>query len=306
MLCMYSMNLRNGQSIAGVRTEIRYFLEVATTGNFTKAAVKLRIGQSALSKAIERLESDLGVRLLDRGRKGARLTGQGQIFWRRVREWVDNWESIASEFSGSPPNLRVNLRMGCHPMIARTLLPDVLCRFETNPPGFRLSVVTTGSLSVSESVREGDLDFGIVIKPAAFPDVLCIHIMDVHTSFWTGHTTTNGRQANESSDLFVCPEMPELGDLLDRLPLKGKEYSQIVHVSDYDTIALTIAMSKGVGVLPDHVAAMMVPKALKRVHPKAAVRSGLYLIYRRNLVQQKYLKVFQTALEESVRSLDWA
>ncbi|RBL65153.1 LysR family transcriptional regulator, partial [Pseudomonas sp. MWU13-2625] len=56
---------------------VRYFLAIADSGSFTRAASELGIAQPALSQALNRMEKELGVRLFDRSRRGATLTPAG-------------------------------------------------------------------------------------------------------------------------------------------------------------------------------------------------------------------------------------
>ena len=59
-------------------TELKYFLEVAKTGNITRASERLGVTQPSLTLALQRLEDKAGVTLLERSRKGSHLTRQGE------------------------------------------------------------------------------------------------------------------------------------------------------------------------------------------------------------------------------------
>jgi DNA-binding transcriptional LysR family regulator len=82
------------------------FLAVAREGNFTKAAAKLGVSQSALSHAIRGLEARLGVRLLARTTRSVAPTGAGE---RLLRTIGPRFEEIETHPSSDP---RRNLRMG--------------------------------------------------------------------------------------------------------------------------------------------------------------------------------------------------
>lgn len=60
--------------------QLTYFLEIAKMKNFTKAAANLYISQSALSKTVKAMESELGVQLIDRTVNHFKLTPEGEIF----------------------------------------------------------------------------------------------------------------------------------------------------------------------------------------------------------------------------------
>jgi len=86
------------------RGQLRYFVTVADEGQITRAASKLHIAQPALSQAIARLESDLGVELLERHPRGVTLTPAGEAFLAKARAALTAWtEAVmtAQSFAGS-------------------------------------------------------------------------------------------------------------------------------------------------------------------------------------------------------------
>jgi DNA-binding transcriptional LysR family regulator len=71
-------------------THLRYFVTVAEEGQVTSAARRLQIAQPALSQAISQLESELGLRLLDRHARGVKLTAEGEAFLVKARVAVES------------------------------------------------------------------------------------------------------------------------------------------------------------------------------------------------------------------------
>ncbi len=71
------------------RGHLRYFVAVAEEGQMTRAAARLHVAQPALSQAISRLESDLGIRLFERNARGVRLTSDGKTFLAKARQAID-------------------------------------------------------------------------------------------------------------------------------------------------------------------------------------------------------------------------
>lgn len=78
---------------------IRYFLTIVDEGSFARAAQKLDVTQSALSRSVQSLESSLGVKLLDRGKFGAAPTVFGRVLIERGRTLIGDASVIAREIS---------------------------------------------------------------------------------------------------------------------------------------------------------------------------------------------------------------
>jgi DNA-binding transcriptional LysR family regulator len=126
-----------GAAMSFRRGQLEYFVAVAEDGQMTRAARRLRIAQPALSQAIAQLETELGLKLLDRHPRGVSLTAAGQAFYAKARVAVsasDVAESTARSlargqrgaidfgFLGAPPSLVGRIEMDgfalAHPEVA--------------------------------------------------------------------------------------------------------------------------------------------------------------------------------------------
>jgi DNA-binding transcriptional LysR family regulator len=92
-------------------SQLRYFLAVLETGNFTKAAEGLSVSQPSLSMGIKRLEQELGVLLFDRDSRKVSLSKAGQLFAERARLILAQYEAALSDFRVIQE--RMVLRLGC-------------------------------------------------------------------------------------------------------------------------------------------------------------------------------------------------
>lgn len=93
---------------------VRYFTVVAEYGNFGRAATSLHLAQPSLSRQIQRLEAQLGVRLFDRSPQGSSLTGAGQAFLPRARILLQEAEQAAraARAAVQPPTVTVGCAEG--------------------------------------------------------------------------------------------------------------------------------------------------------------------------------------------------
>ncbi|MCR4791834.1 MAG: LysR family transcriptional regulator [Lachnospiraceae bacterium] len=81
--------------------QLRYIATVAETGNITEAAAKLYIAQPSLTASIQELEKEYGITIFERGKKGIRLTPEGEEFLGYARQVLDQTNLIEERYTGS-------------------------------------------------------------------------------------------------------------------------------------------------------------------------------------------------------------
>ncbi len=123
---------------------LRYFIAVAEELHFSRAAERLHIEQSPLSRTIKKLESDLGVILLERTTRGTRLTWAGQVFLEDARRIVVSFEQAKANAKSAAKGNRGALRVALSGSIARSHLSSLLalCLQEEPEVGIWLSEVS--------------------------------------------------------------------------------------------------------------------------------------------------------------------
>jgi LysR family transcriptional regulator, hydrogen peroxide-inducible genes activator len=151
--------------------QLRYFLAVARSGHFGAAAERCAVTQPALSMQIQELEKELGLQLLERGRKGVGLTAGGRDIAVRaarvladVRDLVDSARHLSDAFSGP-------FRFGAIPSIAPYLLPQLLPLMRARHPDLDLHLRETQTQRLLEELADGDLDLVLLALPIEHPGV---------------------------------------------------------------------------------------------------------------------------------------
>ena len=144
----------------------RYFVAVAEELHFRRAAERLHLAQPALSQQVKKLETELGVDLFNRTRRGVALTRAGAVFLeeaRRVLRMADEAARAAQEAaSGAVGRLRVGLLADAVP----ASVPRAIVRFSTRFPGVEVIPETLSARRAIEDVRAGRLDIAVVALPA--------------------------------------------------------------------------------------------------------------------------------------------
>jgi DNA-binding transcriptional LysR family regulator len=124
------------------------FLAVADRGGFTAASETVHRSQSRVSAHIAALERDLGVRLVDRTHRPARLTAAGQVFARHAREVVTGIGAARSAVGALRGMDAEPITILTTPCIGATLFPDVLAELVTLHPGLRVTVLERAGADV--------------------------------------------------------------------------------------------------------------------------------------------------------------
>jgi DNA-binding transcriptional LysR family regulator len=151
---------------------LRIFHRVAEQGSFARAAENLELSKASVSIAIQRLETALGTQLLHRTTRRVQLTQDGQAFYERSRDLLDDMEELHAMFQNDGRALKGRLRVDMPAGLARMLvipaLPDFLARHpalcvEVSGTDRRVDLVREGFDCV---VRIGTLeDSGLVARP---------------------------------------------------------------------------------------------------------------------------------------------
>ncbi|PTY05795.1 LysR family transcriptional regulator [Opitutaceae bacterium EW11] len=140
---------------------LRYFVAVGSQGNYRKAAEALHVSQPALSKQISDLEEELGVALLERHSRGARLTSGGRAFLEEAQEILARVERAASKTRDAQRGDTDVLRIGQISFLASSFLPRALASFRRKYPHVDVKIGEMHPLAQFESLRQGRIDVGI-------------------------------------------------------------------------------------------------------------------------------------------------
>lgn len=143
----------------------RIFYTVANKKNITKAAEELFISQPAVSKAIKKLESNLGGKLFNRTKKGVVLTEEGKEFYNYIKialEYINNAENKFNDLI----NLETgSIRIGVSSTLAKKFLLPYLEEFHNKHPKVDIQIYTNLSSELFKKLKEGLIDIVILNLP---------------------------------------------------------------------------------------------------------------------------------------------
>jgi DNA-binding transcriptional LysR family regulator len=154
------------------------FVAVAETKSFIGAAVQLHLSQPAISAQIQRLEEDLGVRLLDRNRRTVQLTKAGDSFLKGARATLARAQEAVEAAQRTARGEAASVRVGFPPSVLQEILPSILIEFHRQHPHARLNLFSLHSSMTIAALQSNSVDIGYVRLPAEARD---LQIIPVHS-----------------------------------------------------------------------------------------------------------------------------
>lgn len=145
--------------------QLRDFVAVASAGSFSQAALKCRVAQPSLSKAIQRLEAEVGDKVFIRLKRRTVLTSAGEITLKHAVRILSEVEDMKREIGDTRGLRRGSVSVGVLPTIAPYLLPRVVSRFTEACPGLEIVVHEDMTVNLLRMLDVCELDLAIMSLP---------------------------------------------------------------------------------------------------------------------------------------------
>ncbi len=173
--------------------ELEAFLALSDTLHFARAADKVHLSPSALSRLVVRLEDETGTTLVTRDPRNVALTADGERFRDFARESVHRKEDLALRLSGTDARLRGIVRVYASVTACYSILPPFVAELSKRHPELRLSVETGDPAGASDAVREGRAELAVsAIPPGGFADLESHSVRKTPLVFATSSTGAYG------------------------------------------------------------------------------------------------------------------
>jgi DNA-binding transcriptional LysR family regulator len=145
---------------------LKTFLEVVRLGSFSEVAKRLSVSQPAVSFQIQKLERDLGVRLIDRGQKTISLTGAGKRLLRFAEAVEKEHARLKRDLDQLREEVTGDIVIAASTIPGEVLLPPILGEFKALHPAIGARVEASDSITVINRVQDGSYDVGFCgVKP---------------------------------------------------------------------------------------------------------------------------------------------
>lgn len=233
--------------IAALTTPLKYFADLAKLGNFSQAAEKNFITQSAMSQAIKRLEAQIGVELLHHDRGQCRLTSSGKLLLEQIQPLLIQLEATQEFLDELKGGKQLKLTIGCMHSIANALIPGVLSQFQKKVPGAQVDLRIGNGGVILDLVRSGEIDFGLVLDNDDLTPFATLPIREGYFEAFKAPTTTK--------ESFLLSEPSQETNLFKQRYKHhfAKPPEVQMHVASWEVIASLTEAGVGLGYLPDYV-----------------------------------------------------
>ena len=280
------------------------FQEVVRLGSFSEVAKKLGISQPAVSFQIQKLEQELGIRLIDRSQRAIIPTAAGK----RLLQFADSVEierdSLQHDLEQMREEIYGELHIAASTIPGEYLLPPLLVKFKKRNPAVSIQVDVSDSVTVTDRIRDNTYDLGFCgLAPegqdlASFKiasDEIVLIVSPEHPFAGKAEITPDELE----SELFIFREATSgtqrsLENLLSKAGLTARKWrSQLVLGS---TQAVVSAVASGAGIA--FVSDMAVKKgggtgAVKQIKVRGLrLIRDFYCVYRKERIVSRLLEEF--------------
>ena len=148
--------------------QLDYIVTVHRLGRFGLAAEALNVSQPSLSAQIAAVETELGLRIFERGRGGLQATAKGEELILRAQKILRDMRDLRSAMASDLP-FSGRLRLGVLPSIGPYLLPQVIHDIHRQQPGLRVIVREENTRDLERGLKSGQFDL-IISTPEDHPN----------------------------------------------------------------------------------------------------------------------------------------
>lgn len=288
-------------------SQLRYFVNIAETLSFTRAAELVHVSQPALSYQMRRLEDELGCRLFDRKGRGIALTPDGELFLPLAQTVLARAAEAVRVLRESAGDEVGEVRMGGNSSVATYLVPTLLASFHQVFPKVRVEVFEGGDLELQQRVHSGAIDFAVVTAPGSPQtlDVVRLGTEALLVATPLGHRLA-GRASIDLAELafedFVLPTgaFNLATQLVDACRRAGFEPRVAYRAGSAEAIKNFVRMGLGISIAPSGALSGPAREGLAALAVEGGLTRELSLIRARDRAMTRAAQVLMAHVRASV------
>ena len=236
---------------------LHLYCEIVRVHSFSRGAAENGVSQSAASQAVQQLESELHVQLLDRSKRPFALTPEGRKFYEACRTLLQNFERTRAEISQARQELEGTVRVAAIYSVGLHGISGQMQRFLSLHPKTRVRLECLHPRRVVETVVQDEADLGVLSYPPANRALSVVPLRSDPIVFVCPHHHRLARRRTlAATDLNGEPFVAFDADLsirkaIDRaLRKRNAKASVVMEFDNVETIKQAIISGAGVSLLP--------------------------------------------------------
>ena len=238
--------------------DLRYFVALADTGHFGKAAERCFVSQPTLSAQIKKLENYLGVQLIERQPRRVTLTEMGAKILPLARRMLQGSDEIVALARNEHDPLSGKLKVALIPTIGPYLLPLLMRKLRRKLPRLKLMLYEYQTQPLLDKLRAGDIELGILALPVPLDGLEARTLYQEPFTVAVPNTSDLAKKANVKVDDLSGETLLLLEDghcLRDQAldvcgRIEAKE-SEDYRATSLETLRQMVAAGLGVTLLPE-------------------------------------------------------
>ena len=225
--------------------DIRLTLAALERTTFTIVAREQHVSQSTVSRAVQRVEAELGSTLFERDGRGTRRRPEVSPTTDRLRSIVSLWDEVAGESQSKNPTLSIF----CTVTASQSIVPQLLSKFRQAHPNTKLELRTGPASAALDAAKSGEVDAAIAPLPDRLPKSMK-SVLIASTPLVAIAALDFPRPGDWSGVHLVAPRQGVTRALVDRWrQTLGPDHTLQETESHEEVVALT-ALGSGVGIVP--------------------------------------------------------
>ena len=237
--------------------QLEYFVTIAHSTNFRKAAAKLGVSQPTLTSQIAAMEEILGVQLFERSRAGTLLSPEGRDLLSLARDILDQYQHLLDTAQNSNRELGGTFRIGVSSTIGPYFLPEVLPQLHQRYPNLQLHIREGDPGDLESGLHKGNFDFIITVLPMhstenrvrpLFTEPLKIVVPQSHAL--VSQEKISGKMLQGQTVLTIDDHFHLHSQIAGLCERYGAQLRRDYEGNSMDTILQMVMMNMGIAILP--------------------------------------------------------
>jgi len=240
--------------------QIRYFLMVAETLNFTRAAEQCHVAQPSLTRAIKKLEEELGGDLFHREGRRTHMTDLGQMMQPLLSQSLDAAISAKEQAESYGKSEIAHLRLGLSKTIAIHTLNSVFNEMMRAMPDLEITLFRGTAEEVEQSLENGDFDIAITAKDEEgwdrinqwplYSEEFVVAVSPEHALAGKANLKLHDLEDENIVSRTHCEGFGNLPNLLERQDVNARFVHNVTTESDLEFL---LGRNLGIGVVPNSI-----------------------------------------------------